>query len=196
MAGWVAAPGPAQPGLTIGLLGGSFDPAHAGHLHASLTALKALGLDYVWWLVSPGNPLKSGSAPLAARLDSARALARHPHIRVTAIEQALGTRYTIDTVTALQRRFPGVRFVWLMGSDNLAQFGRWKDWQGLARRLPLAVVRRPGTQLASLNAAPVRRFGLAHRLGPPPCLMVLDGRRNFESSTRLRIPILPLEPRL
>jgi nicotinate-nucleotide adenylyltransferase len=196
MARRVVPPGPVRPGLTIGLLGGSFDPAHAGHLHASLTALKALGLDHVWWLVSPGNPLKSGSAPLAARLDSARALARHPRIHVTAIEQALGTRYTIDTVTALQQRFPGVRFVWVMGSDNLSQFGRWKQWQALARRIPLVVVRRPGSQLASLNAAPVRRFGLSPRLGPPPSLIVLDGRRNFESSTRLRIPILPLEPRL
>lgn len=190
------APGPVAPGLTIGLLGGSFDPAHGGHLYASLTALKALQVDYVWWLVSPGNPLKPDTAPLPLRLDSARATARHPRIKVTAIEAALGTRYTIDTVAALQRRFPQVHFVWLMGSDNLAQFSRWKDWRALAARIPIAVVRRPGTILASLNAAPVRRFGLARRLGPAPSITMLDGRRNRQSSTALRIPVLPLEPRL
>lgn len=190
------APGPVAPGLTIGLLGGSFNPAHGGHLYASLLALKALKLDYVWWLVSPGNPLKSDPAPLAVRLDSAHAMARHPRIRVTELETRLGTRYTIDTVTALQRAFPQVRFVWLMGSDNLAQFHRWKGWRALARRLPIVVIRRPGSVLATLNAAPVRRFGLARRLKAPPAILVLDGRRNRQSSTRLRTPILPLEPQL
>ncbi len=126
MAGWITPPGPVADGLTIGLLGGSFDPAHEGHLYVSQVALKALKLDYVWWLVSPGNPLKAAPGAVEARLAGARLVARHPRIRVSGIESRLGTRYTIDTVTALQRRFPRVRFVWLMGTDNLAQFGRWR----------------------------------------------------------------------
>src|SRR5215469_14799060 len=116
MGNWIVPPGPVADGLRIGLLGGSFNPAHAGHLYVSLTALKRLQLDYVWWLVSPQNPLKpaQGMAGL----------------------QALGSHYTDDTVRLLQRRFPQVEFVWLMGSDNLAQFSRWRHWQSLARRVP------------------------------------------------------------
>ena len=187
---WIQPPGPVAPGLRIGLLGGSFNPAHAGHLYVSLTALRRLGLDYVWWLVSPGNPLKDAAdmAPFAARLDSARHAARHPRIIVTDIERRLGTRYTIDTVTALQRRFPRVSFVWLMGSDNLASFHRWRGWQQIAARLAVVVVQRPGSIMAALNAAPVRRFGarrLEQRRGPP-AILVLDGARNGESATRLR----------
>src|SRR6266700_1688109 len=107
--------------MTIGLFGGSFNPAHSGHLYVSLTAMRRLGLDYVWWLVSPGNPLKDGRdmASFEKRLASARRTARHPRLIVSDIERQLGTRYTIDTVAALQRRFPAIRFVWLMGSDNL-----------------------------------------------------------------------------
>ncbi len=130
----------------IGLLGGSFNPAHGGHRRISLFALQALGLDEVWWLVSPGNPLKprSGMAPLAARFASATRQARRAPIRVTAIERELETRYTVDTLGALKRRYPGRDFVWLMGSDNLAQFHRWKDWRGIARTMPIAVIARPG----------------------------------------------------
>ena len=132
--------------MKIGLLGGSFNPAHGGHRRISLCAAKALELDEVWWLVSPGNPLKpaAGMAPLAARLASARAEARRAPIRATAIEAALGTRYTIDTLRALTRRYPKNQFVWLMGEDNLAQFGRWKNWRGIARTMPIAVIARPG----------------------------------------------------
>jgi nicotinate-nucleotide adenylyltransferase len=183
---WIKPPGPVAPGLRIGLLGGSFNPAHGGHLHVSLTAMKRLGLDYVWWLVSPGNPLKDAPAPLAKRLAGARAMARHPRLIVSDIEERLGTRYTIDTVKALQRRFPFVHFVWLMGSDNLQNFHLWRNWQEIARRLPLAVVQRPGSLLARNNAAPIRRFGTSDALGPPPAILVLDGVRNFESATRLR----------
>ena len=179
-------PGPVTDGLRIGLLGGSFDPAHAGHLHVSEVALKALGLDYVWWLVSPGNPLKGAPDALETRLIRARNIARPPRILVTDIERRLGTRYTADTVAALQRRFPGVRFVWLMGSDNLGQFSRWRRWQAIAARIPIAVVRRPGSVLASLNAPLARRIGVSRRLGPAPSLVVLDGRRHPESSTALR----------
>jgi nicotinate-nucleotide adenylyltransferase len=175
-------------GLVIGLLGGSFNPAHAGHLYVSLTAIKRLKLDYVWWLVSPGNPLKEekGMAAFAARLTSARRTARHPRLIVTDIEKQLGTRYTIDTVAALQRRFPNVKFVWLMGSDNLEIFHLWKDWQQIATRLPVAVVQRPGSILAAVHAVPVRRFGKKQSLGPAPAILVLDGARNAQSATNLR----------
>lgn len=130
----------------IGLLGGSFNPAHGAHRRIALFALAALGLDEVWWLVSPGNPLKpqAGMAPLASRFASARAQARRAPIQVSAIERELGTRYTVDTLRALRRRFPKRRFLWLMGADNLAQFHRWKDWRGIARMMPIAVVARPG----------------------------------------------------
>jgi nicotinate-nucleotide adenylyltransferase len=129
-----------------GLLGGSFNPAHRGHRKVSAHAIAALGLDEMWWLVSPGNPLKpaKGMAPLAARLASARAMARRMPVRATAIERALGTRYTVDTLRALIRRYPKRRFIWLMGADNLAQFHRWKQWRKIATVAPIAVIARPG----------------------------------------------------
>jgi len=190
---WIAPPGPVADGLRIGLLGGSFNPAHAGHLYVSETARKRLRLDAVWWLVSPGNPLKdkSSMAPLKARLDGARKIAgRDPAIHVGALEQQLGTIYTVDTVKALQRRFPKVRFVWLMGSDNLEQFSRWRRWDEIARHIPIAVIQRPGSILAALNAPLVRRFGMVREPREPmrpPLVMVLDGARNSESATRLRL---------
>ncbi len=130
----------------IGLLGGSFNPAHGAHRRISLFALEALGLDEVWWLVSPGNVLKpvDGMAPLGARLSSAREQARRAPIRVTAIEAQMGTRFTVDTLRKLKRRYPKLHFVWLMGSDNLAQFHRWRGWRAIAREMPIAVIARPG----------------------------------------------------
>lgn len=193
---WVRPPGPVAPGLRIGLLGGSFDPAHEGHLYVGEVALKQLGLDYVWWLVTPRNPLKGGAglAPLEDRVARAQALARHPRVVVMDIERALGTHYSIDTLKALQRRFPQLRFVWLMGSDNLAIFRRWHRWAEIAARVPIAVVLRPGTILASLHAAPMRHFarrraaaGLA--MTAPPAFAILDGRRNPQSSTAIRAEI-------
>ncbi len=147
----------------VGLLGGSFNPAHVGHRRISLFATEALNLDEVWWLVSPGNPLKSseGMAPLAARFESATLLARRAPIRVTAIERELDTRYTVDTLEALRRRYRKIDFCWLMGSDNLAQFHRWRDWRGIARSMPIAVIARPGydgAALASPAMAWLRRF--------------------------------------
>jgi nicotinate-nucleotide adenylyltransferase len=136
-----------QPHALTGLLGGSFNPAHRGHRRVSAHALNALGLDEIWWLVSPGNPLKSGvrdMAPLPARIASARVAARRLPIRVTAIERELGTRYTIDTLRLLVRRYPRRRFVWLMGADNLAQFHLWRDWRKIAALVPIAVISRPG----------------------------------------------------
>lgn len=149
--------------IRTGLLGGSFNPAHRAHRAISLAAIAELGLDEVWWLVSPGNPLKpaEGMAPLPARFASAVRIAQRAPIRVTAIERELGTRYTADTLRALARRFPRRRFVWIMGADNLAQFDRWKDWRGIARTMPIAVFARPGYDAraaASPAAAWLRRF--------------------------------------
>jgi nicotinate-nucleotide adenylyltransferase len=193
LAHWIRPPGPVASGLKIGLFGGSFNPAHSGHLYVSLTALTRLKLDYVWWLVSPGNPLKNGSpmSDFAKRFASAESIARDPRLIVSDIERQLGTRYTMDTVTALQQRFPQIQFVWLMGSDNLENFHLWRDWQKLARALPLAVVQRPGSLMAAVHAAPIRQFG-ARRvdgvtdLPKPPAILILDGARNPESATRLR----------
>lgn len=147
----------------IGLLGGSFNPAHGGHRRISLFALEALGLDEVWWLVSPGNPLKpkAGMAPLSARVGSALVQARRAPIRVTAIERDLGTRYTVDSLAALSRRYPRHHFVWLMGADNLAQFHLWRDWRRIARTMPIAVLARPGYDgavVASPAMAWLRRY--------------------------------------
>ncbi len=130
----------------IGLLGGSFNPAHRGHRAMSLAAMEALGLDEVWWLVSPGNPLKSdqGMAPYPARLASAQAMARRSRIRVSGFEAAAGTRYTVDTLGLLVRRWPQHDFIWLMGEDTLPQFHRWKAWRKMARHVPIAVMSRPG----------------------------------------------------
>jgi nicotinate-nucleotide adenylyltransferase len=187
---WIAPPGPVSEGLRIGLLGGSFDPAHGGHLYVSQVARRALKLDYVWWLVSPGNVLKPDPAPLAVRVARARLVARDPRILVTDIEARLRTHFTVDSVTALKRRFPQPTFIWLMGSDNLEQFSRWRRWQRIAETIPIAVVRRPGSVLASLHAPLARRLGMARHLGSAPSLVVLDGPRSNESSTELRAQAL------
>jgi nicotinate-nucleotide adenylyltransferase len=148
----------------IGLLGGSFNPAHRGHRHISLEAMRALGLDEVWWLVSPGNPLKEGSkdmAAYAARFASAENMARRSPIRVSDFERREGTRFTVDTVRLLKRRHPQHRFIWLLGSDNLPNFHFWRDWRGLAREVPIAVIRRPGYDSAARAARAMgwlRRF--------------------------------------
>ncbi|HEY3636566.1 MAG TPA: nicotinate-nucleotide adenylyltransferase [Rhizomicrobium sp.] len=199
-ANWIVPPGPVAPGLRIGLLGGSFNPAHEGHLYVSDVALKRLGLDYVWWLVSPQNPLKSEQemASFEDRLASAKTITCYsPRIRVTDIEVQLGTRYTIDSVTRLQQRFPGLHFVWLMGSDNLMTFHRWRNWQDLVRRIPVAIVMRPGSELASLKAkaaAFLNAFKAAdeRRLAvtPPPAFAILDARRSEASATAIRERVL------
>jgi nicotinate-nucleotide adenylyltransferase len=194
---WLRPPGPVAPGLRIGLLGGSFNPAHEGHVHVSEVALKRLGLDYVWWLVTPQNPLKgvASMAPLSDRVAQAKGVARHPRIVVMDIERALGTRYSIDTLAALQRRFPLVKFVWLIGSDNLQIFRRWHRWPEIVRRVPIAVIQRPGTVLASLQSKAMQRFprrrveaGLAR--ARPPAISILDGKRNAQSATAIRAAAL------
>jgi nicotinate-nucleotide adenylyltransferase len=181
----------------IGLLGGSFNPAHRGHRAISLAARRALGLDEVWWLVSPGNPLKDprDMAPLEARLASARAMARRAPIRPTAIEARLGTRYTVDTLARLMLRYPDHRFVWLMGGDNLAQFHRWKSWRRIARQLPIAVIDRPH-YIGAARASPA--MGWLRRYVRPagqamnwtkwrlPALVLLRFRPDPTSATGLR----------
>src|SRR6185312_4274901 len=148
----------------IGLLGGSFNPAHRGHRHISLRAIKALGLDEVWWLVSPGNPLKKGAkdmAPFQDRFAAAERMARRAPIRVSDFEGRVGTRYTVDTVRRLKARHPEHRFIWLLGSDTLPNFHKWRDWRGLAREVPIAVIRRPGYDSAARAACAMgwlRRF--------------------------------------
>jgi nicotinate-nucleotide adenylyltransferase len=148
----------------IGLLGGSFNPAHQGHRRISLEAMKALGLDEVWWLVSPGNPLKEGAkdmAPFEARFASADRIARGTRIRVSDFEQREGTRFTVDTVRKLKRRHPEHRFIWLLGSDTLPNFHEWRDWRGLVREVPIAVIRRRGYDSAAHAARAMgwlRRF--------------------------------------
>ena len=155
-----------RSGPLTGLLGGSFNPAHRGHRRISVFALQRLGLDEVWWLVSTGNPLKpaKGMAPLAARVAAARGQARLAPIRVTAIERELGTRFTVDTLRALLRRYPMRRFVWLMGSDNLAQFHRWKDWRRIAEAMPIAVIARPGYDAAAMASPAMAWLGRYRRL--------------------------------
>jgi nicotinate-nucleotide adenylyltransferase len=181
----------------IGLLGGSFNPAHNGHRGISLAAKRALALDEVWWLVSPGNPLKpsKGMAPLLARLASARRIARHAPIRPMAIETRLGTRYTGDTLRKLVRLYPQHRFIWLMGADNLAEFHRWRDWRGIARTVPIAVVARPGYDgraLASPAMGWLRRHarpaGQARRwtMWSLPALVRLRFRPDPTSATAIR----------
>ncbi|TGD41815.1 nicotinate-nucleotide adenylyltransferase [Pseudotabrizicola sediminis] len=135
----------AARGMVVGLLGGSFDPAHEGHAHITREAMKRLGLDQVWWLVSPGNPLKARQpAPMADRIARGRGIMRHPRVKVTDLEARLGTRFTYETLVRLQAMYPGVRFVWLMGADNLVQFHRWDRWRDILRVVPVAVLARPG----------------------------------------------------
>ena len=154
----------ARSGQTIGLFGGSFDPPHAGHVHITREALKRFALDRVWWLVSPGNPLKPrGPAPLAERMTLARAVMQHPRVEVSDIEAHLGTRATADTLVALKRIYPGVRFVWLMGADNLAQFHRWKDWRQIMDSVPVGVLARPDQRI-SARMSPVARIYARHRI--------------------------------
>lgn len=149
----------ARAGQVVGLLGGSFDPAHEGHVHITRAALTRFGLDRVWWLVSPGNPLKTRSpAPVSSRVARARAVMQHPRVTVTDIEDRMGTRFTAQTIAALQARYVGVRFVWLMGADNLAQFHHWQDWQDIMARVPVGVLARPGDRISARMSRAARVY--------------------------------------
>ena len=186
----------ARSGEVIGLLGGSFDPAHLGHAHISREALKRFNLSRVWWLVSPGNPLKeTGPAPLPKRLERARRLMVHPKVVVTDLETRLGTRYTARTLRALRSMYPGVRFVWLMGADNLAQFHRWQDWRDIMAHHPVGVLARPGDRMAACVSPTARifaharlnerdAFGLGH--SPAPAWSFVNVPMVEMSSTSIR----------
>ena len=187
----------AAPHMHIGLLGGTFNPAHEGHREISLAALKRLGLDQVWWLVTPGNPLKDTSKlpSLNKRVAAAQEAASHPRIEVTGFAGKRGSAYTIDLLTELKRRFPAVNFVWLMGADNLAEFHRWRAWQRIFALMPIAVLDRPGFRLKARASQAAQRFtafqvdesdssGLASLV--PPAWTMLSHRLSSLSSTELR----------
>ena len=188
---------PHGPGMRIGLFGGTFDPPHAAHLGASLLAMKRLKLDRMWWLVTPGNPLKDtrGLQPLEKRMAAARSLANHPRIDVTGLEAVINTRYTYDTLKFLVDRCPGVRFVWVMGADNLRSFYRWQNWRGIAALIPIAVVDRMGSSLYASSgraAQALARFRLPGQAAAklpdcdPPAWVYLHGLKSPLSSTALR----------
>ena len=188
---------PAFAGQRVGLFGGSFNPPHEGHVHVAAIALARLGLDRLWWLVTPGNPLKDHSElrPLADRLALCEAITDHPKIAVTAFEAAVSTRYTADTLAQVVRRRPGVRFVWVMGADNLATFHRWERWRAIAAAMPIAVVDRPGSTL-SVTGSPAAIALARHRVdesdakllpfSAPPAWTFLHGPRSSLSSSAIR----------
>lgn len=181
--------------LKIGLLGGSFNPAHAGHRHISLLALKQLQLDHIWWIVSPQNPLKTDKSmlPFKARQSSAQIIARHPRIRVSDIEYRMGTRYTIDTLKLLRQRWPDYRFVWLMGADNLLQLPRWRRWREIVRTVPIAIFNREGSGHRVLAGAAATVFAANREqrsvhlpLAQAPAWCFLFSRQHSASSTTIR----------
>jgi nicotinate-nucleotide adenylyltransferase len=188
---------PQAPGQRIGLYGGSFNPPHEGHRRVSLFAMRRLALDQLWWLVTPGNPLKDSAAlpPLSERMRAAAAVAAHPRIVISGAEAAFGTRYTADMIQVVKTRTPACRFVWIMGSDNLAQFHRWERWREIAASVPIAVLNRPSYLNAALSSPAAialrdRRVDeadaatLADR--EPPAWVYLVGPRTAVSSTVLR----------
>lgn len=186
----------AHAGRKIGLLGGSFDPAHEGHVHITREALKRFELDEVWWLVSPGNPLKTdGPAPLEKRMAKAHRVMRHPHVRITSLEQQLGTRFTAETLEALIQRYPGVTFVWLMGADNLATFHAWKRWRDIFLMVAIGVFARPGERISARVSPAAQQFrmsrlkaseaaSLANSAPPSWCFLNIPMR--YDSSSKLR----------
>lgn len=186
-----------EKGMQVGLFGGSFNPPHAGHALVAEIALRALKLDQLWWIVTPGNPLKAGKpiAPLAERLKKSEAFAEDPRIKVTAFEASFNVRYTADTLALVQARNPGVDFVWVMGADNLAQFHRWQRWREIATTMPIAVIDRPGSTLALISSMMAKTFDHARvnerdaaRLARlrAPAWTFIHGPRSSLSSTALR----------
>jgi nicotinate-nucleotide adenylyltransferase len=186
MQGWPLA----RAGQRVGLLGGSFDPAHEGHAHITREAIKRFGLDHVWWLVSPGNPLKSrGPAALDMRVKHARSVMHHPKVQVTDLEARLGTRYTAQTLRRLLPRYPGVRFVWLMGADNLAGFHHWQDWEEIMQMLPVGVLASARRSVAAQHYDMARLPGTASQLLPlrqSPCWCYINVPLSAASSTAIR----------
>jgi nicotinate-nucleotide adenylyltransferase len=186
-----------EKGMQVGLFGGSFNPPHAGHELVAEIALKRLALDQLWWIVTPGNPLKSGSdlAPLAERLKLSEQVARNPRIKVTAFEAAHRLRYTADTLALVRARNPGVNFVWVMGADSLRDFHRWQRWRQIALTFPIAVIDRPGSTLSLLSSAMAKTFDYARvdEIDAPrlarmkaPAWTFIHGPRSLLSSTAIR----------
>lgn len=186
----------AYTGQTIGLLGGSFDPPHLGHVHITRRALRRFGLSQIWWMVSPGNPLKPDApAAIARRIAACKTIMGHPRVRITDLEARIGTRYTADTLTQLRRLYPGVRFVWLMGADNLAGFHRWEHWNKIMETVPIGVLSRPGDQIAAGSSHAARTYS-RYRLReiaapvlarqPAPAWVLLSGPMREASSTAIR----------
>jgi len=160
--------------MRIGLLGGSFDPAHEGHAHITRQALKRFGLDRVWWLISPGNPLKpEGPAPMARRIAAAEAVMQHPRVAITDLEARIGTRYTAETLEKLMTLYPGVRFLWLMGADNLIGFHRWDRWEWILDNVPVGVMARPGQGVAARRSKAAIAYG-RYRLGGGQARRLID----------------------
>ena len=183
--------------MQVGLFGGSFNPPHAGHALVAEIALRALRVDQLWWMVTPGNPLKAGRAlaPLAGRIAASEAIAHDPRIKVTAFEAAFNVRYTADTLALIRSRNPGVDFVWVMGADNLAQFHRWQRWREIALTMPIAVIDRPGSTLSFVSSVMAKTFDYARvdekdspRLArmKAPAWTFIHGPRSSLSSTALR----------
>ncbi|MBD8878458.1 nicotinate-nucleotide adenylyltransferase [Roseibium polysiphoniae] len=192
----------AERGNRIGIFGGSFNPAHSGHLLVAETALKRLDLDQVWWLVTPGNPLKDHAelAPLEMRVHMTSALANHPKMRVCAHEVILGSPYTAKTIQLLKRKRPALNFVWIMGADNLAGFHHWQDWRSIVQTVPIAIIDRPGSSLATLGA-PLAKAYERQRVAEedaslladlkPPAWTFLHSALDNTSSTGLRQKKIP-----
>lgn len=177
-----------KPGLRIGLLGGSFDPAHGGHVHITQQALIRFDLDAVWWLLSPGNPLKSRApASMAQRMARARSIMQHPRVAVTDIEARLGTRYTAETLARLMSRHPGVRFIWLMGADNLAGFHHWQDWQWIMEHVPVGVLARPGQRLRA-RMSPCAKLYANYRISGRSSQLL--GRRAAPAWCFVNVPMM------
>ncbi len=186
-----------EHGMAVGLFGGSFNPPHAGHALVSEVALRALNLDQLWWIVTPGNPLKMGrqQASLAQRIEMCEEITRDPRIKVTAFEAGSSIRYTADTIRAVKFRNPDVRFVWIMGADNMRTFHLWQNWRVIAQSVPIAIIDRPGATLASLSskmAQTFNRFRIKEREAgklarlPPPAWAFIHGPRSSLSSTAIR----------
>lgn len=196
---------PLAPGARIGLYGGSFNPPHAAHNLVASQALKRLGLDRVWWLVTPGNPLKdvNGLPPVAERIRLTQGVARHPRFDVTGFEADIGARYSQETIAWLQRRFPQVHFVWIIGGDSLASMHRWRNWRELMGRIPVAVIDRPGQTLAASASVAARSFARARlpesqsrelATATAPAWVLLHGPRSQLSSTAVRNSLKRIAP--
>lgn len=180
----------AASGQVIGLLGGSFDPPHEGHAHLTREALKRFGLDQVWWMVSPGNPLKEhGPAPLVDRIAASQQVMQHPKVKITGVEAELGSPFTAQTIRSLQRLYPDVRFVWLMGADNMVQLNRWQDWQQIMQSVPVGVIARAGQRLGARRSVAARMYRGSRLVGRSVHAL---GQANAPAWAYVNVPLVKL----